>query len=1002
MANNPADPYYKDLLDNEKLFNSGAGDKNKTTGGVSSHQEALNEERLEGNNSPDSSEFNFNNRFEGAGETSGKVSFALRAARLLKKGGPTAFITGSLLTAFIGMMTAILPGAIPMQILELVTEKLNYQDYSASVRLNKLGTYRYTKMSDAVDLIESKNSFFGFGKKQYRFSSLSDAQISKLNANNVNVEAKDGLFGRKRVVAIEIDDIDGKKIRFDQAADFQDFISKNPIWAERLKASVGGSRATQIDGVANWARRLFGINTMEPPSARRDAADTDESKSYRQALDEDLNKKVAGDIDASYSRPGFEDIPEEEVEDVNKRLGAVDESLANAKSTRETGSATSRNNIGKLAGLLDKASDTCSIYNVVKHAIYVSKITKAAQLARYAMAYLSIASAIKSGDATEEQTSYMLNKFMATNPIEGAKDGMRTVVDYRPTAVDSQGLYYLLTGKMGEPNESVKKYQLGINEPGALATFLSIEASLKAIARPLGISVVRLCQLLDSPFSQGVSFVLQGAICVITGGVGCALKVADMVGIVGSMVMMAGLASWVATEIHTALGASHANSSTVGEDAMNAMVSGSGSYLSKMSMGGGNMPLTQSGALAYMEERDNYIAEQAEIIRATHSPFDVSTRHTMLGSIVSNGMPYFGRMNSLAGGISGLISYAGSSLKTGFFGGTALAAANDLADRKAAFNLCADPEYRAYAGLDGGSDGGKVALDPFCNFVVGVPIMELNSPEYAPHEVLEYLAPRTFKQDPKRPGRVTSELEDYRLEYKRDEEGNLTNLEELQQQGGRISAYFNAVLGDDQGCGPYKPRAGCNVKFKPVDKYGRDCHLGPIIVGGELITRGFSGPYSDGQSDNPCYTHSPGGLNYEFEWVIDDRNSMCANYKLAVRENGIWKHSGARVCPDPDEGKRGNMIQADYQNKLLSFKHNCISRGHVPLGTQMLQDRYEGEETWANMLFKNAFGEIIEDGRECILGSGSKDRIMMALYFMDERVQCMIDNGKDCDAMARP
>lgn len=906
-----------------------------------------------------------------AGPTKANFGSILKAPWKLKKGGPTAFVAGGLLAGGMIISSIMTPALLINHVLELLTDSGNMQAYSGSVRTAKLVAKKWRKNSSTSGLTEKKNGFF---KKKERFATITDATIERGKLNGMEFETETTLLGRKRITKIEVTDpsLPGGKMVFDDAASLRLAAENNPVLANKVYAVNRGQFGMMFDGTMTKIKQKLKI--INKPIGGKQKAEADEDgdgsrskKSAEAEADEELNRRVNAEpenLEEVKARANVDEADEVLKQDAN-------EVVEEAQRVRDSG-FDSKLAIAKLAGIVDKISDGCAMYNVVNKTIYAAKIAKSAQLARYAGTFLSLGSALRAGDATEEQIAYFANKLTATNPIQKEVNGHKVIESYEPTALDSQGMYYAMTGMTGPLNDSAKKFQLGMNESGAIKTFLAVKSKISSVASKVGLNVSQACLVMDSNLVASVGVGLTAVACAIGGAAGCAaaIHLPSILAGIGVSLGVVVLKLWLANTIKNAMGGNFANSKTQGEDMGNALYVGSQQYMGQGAMAGGNMPLSKDDALAYMEAYDNYVAQRAEQVRATTSPFDPTTRHTMMGSVVSGMLPYLARMQSVSGRIGSVLDYGRVALTNVLPKASALSEAEKRASRKAAFDICSDPEYRAYG-------GGNVALDPFCNFVLGVPKKELNSDRYSPNEVLEFLAPGTFELQAD--GKVT----DHMIEYTADG-----------SSGHQTSEYFSKVLGKGY--------------LKTVDHGGQDCHAGPIIVNGELISSGYPGPYTDQQVSNPCLNEA--GDDYQFEWRINDRKSVCAYYLRPKYddEDEEWRIDTEIFCPKGDS--RGRLIPfrelEDHKaNPLYKFKMNCINRGQVPFGLEELQEAasQEHKKTGWNLghaLMGEVMGEVIDNGERCVLTAGNKERIMFALYFMDERVQCMLDDSQDCDTDA--
>ena len=135
-------------------------------------------------------------------------------------------------------------------------------------------------------------------------------------------------------------------------------------------------------------------------------------------------------------------------------------------------------------------------------------------------------------------------------------------------------------------------------------------------------------------------------------------------------------------------------------------MSGSAAMMSKNTMAGSGGVLTKSQAVAFYHETERQIAENAEEIRKTRSPFDPNTRHTFLGSIVSNMLPYSKQIASISGFLPSIIGGAQRSFAAITPGAHAANDANFIAN----MDTCEDKSIK---------DTGA-ATDIFCNVYTGI------------------------------------------------------------------------------------------------------------------------------------------------------------------------------------------------------------------------------------------------------------------------------------------
>ncbi len=1018
---------YRTSMPKQYLFDH--GDDQSAVGGIDDVDQA----RLAENRG---NEFNYQ---PSGGEASGK--FLANLANFAKKSGPSWALFGGLLVTLVTGLSMAFPALVPLQLAERLTETFDVQSLNTRTRVGKLSVYRFKRSHGPNDFIEARKSRLGFGKKHHRFSTMSQKQIELWEAQGYKFELEEASFGRKRIVSVEIDDPDapGGRRKITNAADFNDRLLADPEWHNKHFNASKGKFGMYSDKITKSIRERLGIK-FEPLSSK--VKDGDLSKEKLEAEQDDkvrngtetpdnAKAKLQSDLDhvkseiesGNHSGEALDALKDKEA----KLTKAID-SLDDANSAKLVGE-TSHAGIGKMLNAIDGISDACSFYNLANKLIYSAKVAKSIHLSRYAAGFLTMASSIKAGESTEEEMTMYLNKIMATNPITtNNPDGSREITDYEMNGFDSQAYRFMTDGYMDAPNESFRKMQLGVNDEGAIKGYLKIKESIENQARKLGLNVSQFCRVMDSFEVQALVIVGQVILALSTGFVGpIAVKMIDIAKQVGVTAFLLGAKIWMSTELQNGLGGNWVNSKTQGQDMVNALATGTAELSNKQAQGSGNLPLGQNSAIEQAFAQKSLINKKAAMIRQTHSPFDMTTRHTLMGSILAGSLPYMGRMHSFAGRIGSTWSYGLKSLTAVLPRVSALSEAEEIEAMRRTMNYCQDPEYRSFAGLNNSNPKDRLGIYPFCSMMLGVPQSETNSSDYSPHRVLEYLAPNTYEKDAN--GKLTTTLKDYTINYRYDGAGRVSNYQQARAKGREIEKYINGVL-KDAGCEYNGSTKTCKTYFKPVDKNGRECSLVPIILSdGRVVSRGFAGLNTAEQKDNPCLDET--GLNYEFEWAIDDRessNGYFVQQKFVTKkgqngQNELYytdKHLtrpqwGVSSPVDPNY-KYFNVLKRNVLNPLLSFKINCIERGEVPYGMQQLDemasqgDKELGEARdgvrLGERLFGGLFGKLINSGQECVLKGKSdvngalseeqKRRIIFALYFMDERVQCMLDDNQGC------
>lgn len=102
----------------------------------------------------------------------------------------------------------------------------------------------------------------------------------------------------------------------------------------------------------------------------------------------------------------------------------------------------------------------------------------------------------------------------------------------------------------------------------------------------------------------------------------------------------------------------------LGEDLGNALVSGANMYMGKNHQYSGGAVANKSGLIAYLQEKDRVVAENARYERETRSPFDVTSKYTFLGSLANQMIPFASSATSLTGAINGMSTVIGGAVSS--------------------------------------------------------------------------------------------------------------------------------------------------------------------------------------------------------------------------------------------------------------------------------------------------------------------------------------------------
>ena len=99
-----------------------------------------------------------------------------------------------------------------------------------------------------------------------------------------------------------------------------------------------------------------------------------------------------------------------------------------------------------------------------------------------------------------------------------------------------------------------------------------------------------------------------------------------------------------------------------GEDFGNAIASGVNMYMGQNHQYGGGSVATKETLLTYLNEQQDYIAEQARYERQTRSPFDATSQYTFMGALLAKSVPFLTQTSSITSGIANFGNFAMNSV----------------------------------------------------------------------------------------------------------------------------------------------------------------------------------------------------------------------------------------------------------------------------------------------------------------------------------------------------
>lgn len=627
----------------------------------------------------------------------------------LKKKGPLAAII-AILFGLVGIGSSFYPVALTQSVYSNLIDKFNIQETSASFRSNKIIA---RKMS--TDLTENcviTKIFCKFTRPSNRF-------LDQLEKNGIRALDREGntitkrLFPNTRPSRYQFVSSTGEII--DATADeLPAKLANNAEFRNAMRKSTKTRFMSLADDVFEKVRAKFGFSTDNKIA---DVAD-DVANTADDAVD-DVADDVANTLDDS-------------IDDV---VGVLDDGVDNLGDDAARAALNSADDVLKMTAVTNQLSDTvtdaavatakvgskggdtttlvasilCGVADIPGITTKSVRNFQITQLVKYSALILATFGAIRALDAIPEETNAVGN--LLTTPVDGK------------SAMDSDGINYIINNSLPS-GENYKKFIPGASILAILGTAATVMNS------PVKKSV---CATMTNPVTgQAINGVLA-----INGGntLGATILVA-MANIAAAWTISEAM-EWVATEtdlIPTIVGAiasvididkileyfvGDLTKGLAGEPVGDALVSGASHIMGQTANSGGNVPLTVEQAVAYNEQTKKLQIAYAEEDRATKSPFDISSRYTMLGSFVYNLVPHLVKGYRVAGVATNSITTVASVI-LGSFSSLFNPVKAMAADPSQEYKMCEDPEMQ----------DNDIAAGPYCNIIYGVPTEYLDKDPY--------------------------------------------------------------------------------------------------------------------------------------------------------------------------------------------------------------------------------------------------------------------------------
>ena len=587
------------------------------------------------------------------------------AMNKLKRFGPTGAVASMLLVGAVGIgsSTSIM-GSLLVSIKESIVTNIDQQQYTSMSRSNRILSRRLADNATSGSCTLVKIACRFHKPTNYQLKQLDKAGVKALDEAGEVIE-KGKLIGGKRPAHYLID---GEKI---SAKDFKKALRNNPKLRNAFRRAYNPRWVNWVDDAAVKFLKKIGVT--------KKVADKLSTKKAKKALTEATDELTK--------------IEDKAGDKIKKEIAdeAGDFAKKEAKKTAKKGGDAK----------LMMAQGICAAAKAPNVIVNINKAFRIAQYAKLGYTFLTAADAIKKGEATPEMVN---NVATILTQSYTKKDG-----SIKKPATDSKLMKY--TMGLGTSGSS-SSYIPGVG--GALATYLGVVNSepVKVGCDLVGSTAAEVAVEVFDGIKNGLGpvgwawtageFALEGVLSLES--VQQQLSSA-MGGIVQTAIDTFG--NWVDMKALAEYFLGDKTKGATGTDVGDITGVGLSNSMADQASYTGNAPLTVQQKVAFDEQivQPERIA-LAEEDRLTHSPFDISSPNTFLGSIAIRFVPYLGMASSPLAFVSAISSISTSSLFNLF---NPSAYAKNIIDE----NKCTQNSVLA--------NEKDIAVGPACDVQYGVP-----------------------------------------------------------------------------------------------------------------------------------------------------------------------------------------------------------------------------------------------------------------------------------------
>ncbi len=567
----------------------------------------------------------------------------------LKKGGIRGRIAGALVIAmltgggvFLGTTNSMLAPAIEA----LYTEQTDTQYASAERRTVRL--MRYTTSGDEVIKVNGWTGAKKYGKMSGSFK-------KRLAAQGITVEGS----GKNTKLVYTFDTVgeDGApttKSTKISAEDFTKTYNSNSDFRESFQTAQRGRIAGFFDNTATKVLKKLGISRNLFDKFKNSSDTEANAKKFSETMTDkmgggssDIRQKGTNEV----TEPDADGNPKTEVKDINASESAKSENISSADADTKA-----KNMIDGVASKFTAVGSwSCTVTRVLSMVSVMVAANEIYQSINFFMGMTENISKMKAGRGDESAVNEVLNFLSTPSTTETTKYGKLTITDSGDSGsimggddvvkqtgspLESNGMQMILAGAALSSTEnklfSLERINNASSSPEAERSCMAVD----------GVSaLVSISTTLATLGTSAIASTLWSAV------KGAAASIAVSVAL--SFIVPTIAKTLFTNAFETASGIPAGALFTKGASATNTRLgrNASGQSLS-----------SKEAAVAYNKVNQEVIAQDAEIERKNHSPFDISNKNTFLGSIAYSLLPL--TTSSNFANLSSLLSTTSKSLST--------------------------------------------------------------------------------------------------------------------------------------------------------------------------------------------------------------------------------------------------------------------------------------------------------------------------------------------------